>query len=109
MARAGTNFSTSRNNLAAGPGYTAKRSKIGPRIDSDLLSAKPIGDPVLAIKQGTTAAVEAKADLLVVAATKGNELGEAASEVARALNLNTLQAHLDRATTPDGSGVFDGS
>jgi leucyl aminopeptidase len=68
-----------------------------------------IGDLMLAIKPGTTAAAEARTDLLVVSVTKGNELSEAASEVARALNANTLQEHLDRAATPDGSGVFDGS
>jgi leucyl aminopeptidase len=64
---------------------------------------------MLAVKPGTTAAVEAEADWLVVGATKGNQLSRAASSVADALNDRTLESHLARTATADGSGLFDGS
>ncbi len=61
------------------------------------------------IKSGTTSAIESKADLVVIAATKGTRLGVSAAAVAAALDDQTFRTHLARAGTADGSGVFDGN
>lgn len=59
------------------------------------------------VKPGTAGPKDVKADLVVVAATKGNQLGEAATELDAALG-GVLLEHLRNATALGGSGGFDG-
>lgn len=87
-------------------------SRVGRRSGAgrlgEVVSVSRKGFSLPSLQTGSAGPVDVEADLLVVAATKGNHLGPAAQAVDDAMD-GALRAHLDRTTSGSGSSVFDGS